>query len=586
MPVRPLPNDPSLEHLRKQAKRLQRSVDTGDAAARTLVHEFHPHADSVLATFTLSEAQLVVARGYGFATWTKLKDYLARITPFFWNPPAWPQTPLPPADLYLRLACLDYGSWQRSNPARAARLLAEQPELARASIYTAAATGDVDEVRARLDMEPRLVNLPGGPLQWPPLLYACYSRMDLAPSYSTLEAARLLLARGADPNAGFLWGGTYPFTALTGAFGEGEDGSNQLPHPQRDALARALLEAGADANDSQTLYNRHFRADDDHLELLFAFGLGRETNGPWFRRLGERAASPARLLVEELRAAAKNGHPRRVELLVAHGVDVTVPGLRDGRTAYEQAVRAGHQAIADYLLAHGAKKIEPSRAERFEAACLAGRRDEAHALLQEDPALLDTLGHAGRVDLIIRATEGRHVDGIRLLVELGVDINGMVPGTGLDRSALHHAAMMGDVAMIDLLLSLGADPQLHDPTYRSAPIGWAAHGRAWPAVARLLPYASLFDAVRCDGVERVADLLREDPDRVRMVDDDGDPIVFYLHAEMTRADDMTRTLIAHGADLNARNPAGRTLLDRVVTSGGVEFADLLRRHGARRSAEL
>ena len=87
------------------------------------------------------------------------------------------------------------------------------------------------------------MNAKGGPLDWEPLLYACYSRMDGARTdWSTLEVARLLLAHGADPNAGFLWGANYVFTALTGAFGEGEDNMNQLPHPHclraGDAAAR------------------------------------------------------------------------------------------------------------------------------------------------------------------------------------------------------------------------------------------------------------------------------------------------------------------------------------------------------------
>ena len=112
---------------------------------------------------------------------------------------------------------------------------------------------------------------------------------------STLEVARLLIAAGADPSAGFLWRGNVPpFTALTGAFGDGEDGTNQPPHRDRDALARLLLEAGADPNDEQTLYNRHFRPDDGHLELLLAYGLGQDKGGPWFRRLGDRLHSPAR----------------------------------------------------------------------------------------------------------------------------------------------------------------------------------------------------------------------------------------------------------------------------------------------------
>src|SRR5262249_48899648 len=149
--------------------------------------------------------------------------------------------------------------------------------------------------------------------------------------HSTLEVARLLLAREADPNAGFLWSGNVPpFTALTGAFGEGEDGSNQPPHRNQDALARLLLEAGADPNDGQALYNRHFRRNDDHLKLLFAYGLGQERGGPWFRRFPDRLMSPAAMLAEELWCAARKNFVERVELLVAHGADVNMPGFRDG----------------------------------------------------------------------------------------------------------------------------------------------------------------------------------------------------------------------------------------------------------------
>ena len=51
-----------------------------------------------------------------------------------------------------------------------------------------------------------------------------------------IEIARLLLAHGADPNAGYLWQGLpSPFTALTGVFGRGE--GDQPPHPNRVALA-------------------------------------------------------------------------------------------------------------------------------------------------------------------------------------------------------------------------------------------------------------------------------------------------------------------------------------------------------------
>ena len=96
------------------------------------------------------------------------------------------------------------------------------------------------------------------------------------------------------------------FTALTGAFGEGEDSVNQLAASAADALARLLLDAGADPNDAQTLYNRHFREDDDHLTLLFSYGLGKTRAGRGSRGWASPRQSPARLLAEELWSAARN----------------------------------------------------------------------------------------------------------------------------------------------------------------------------------------------------------------------------------------------------------------------------------------
>jgi ankyrin repeat protein len=488
-------------------------------------------------------------------------------------------------DAFVRLACLTYAGWHHANPGRARRMLADDPDLALADAYTAAASGDVAAVRAAIDREPAIVARKGGPLQWPLLLYACYSRMEPAGTRSTLEVARLLLARGADPNAGFLFSGRYAFTALTGAFGRGEDWHNQPPHPECERLARLLLDAGADPNDAQTLYNRHFRADDTHLRILFEYGLGQEKGGPWLKRLDDQRLDPGRLLVEELWAAAKNDHPGRVELLVQHGVDVNAPGSRNGRTPYEEALRAGHRSIAGYLLEHGARKIALDPLETFALACIAGRRDEVRDRLAKDPGLLGRIGPAGRVELLHRAADARQFEGVRLLVELGADINGMIPGTGLDRAVLHNAAGWGGIEMVRLLLSLGADPRLRDPTYRSTPIGWAFHNRQRDAVAHLLPFATIFDALRCDGVERVAELLRGDPSLAQARDEHGNPLVFYLHAGMERVREMIQLLVAHGADLNVRDADGRTPVDHAVARGLDDFADALRDYGGRAAAE-
>lgn len=297
---------------------------------------------------------------------------------------------------------------------------------------------------------------------------------------STLGVARLLLSRGADPNAGFLWKGNVPpFTALTGAFGNGEGGANQPAHPRVLELARLLLDAGADPNDGQTLYDLHFGPGDAHLHLLFSYGLGKERRGPWFARLGERMPSPSRMLAEELWSAARKGYRERVELLVAHGTDVNTPGVRDGRTPYAAARRAGNDEIAEYLAAHGATRVALDAKESFAAACISGRRDEARALLASEPALLESLDHHGRVELLHRAVESRRPAGIRLMAELGFPISGVTKhdGVGINLAAtpLHNAAWLGDLEMVKLLLALGADPAIRDPQYGGTPPDWAAH---------------------------------------------------------------------------------------------------------------
>ena len=115
----------------------------------------------------------------------------------------------------------------------------------------------------------------GGPHDWAPLLFLTYSRIPGAPPKRDAVAfARLLLGRGADPDTHFIANGRYVFSAMTGAIGEGEVGLLNLPpHENARELLLLLLAAGANPNESQGLYNTHFRPDDAWLELLLANGL-------------------------------------------------------------------------------------------------------------------------------------------------------------------------------------------------------------------------------------------------------------------------------------------------------------------------
>ena len=87
MPVRPLPPNPSLEHLKYQAKDLLRGIAANDPGAAQRIREFHPgwtqasDEEVFRASFRLSDAQLAIAREYGFANWTRLKRRIERPRP-------------------------------------------------------------------------------------------------------------------------------------------------------------------------------------------------------------------------------------------------------------------------------------------------------------------------------------------------------------------------------------------------------------------------------------------------------------------------------------------------------------------------
>nr|WP_062342836.1 ankyrin repeat domain-containing protein [Herbidospora sakaeratensis] len=460
MPVRPLPDNPSIEWLRKQAKTLLRRPSAD------LIAEFHPRPP---ATLRLADAQLVVARMHGFASWPRLRQHLATVARYSRSPHL-VEAGGDLAEEFLRLACLTYGADRPGRTREADLLLGGHPGLAAANVFTMAATGSADALAGLLATRPALARAQGGPFGWEPLLYLAYAR--LAAPGEAVAAARVLLAHGADPDAGFLWDGlTSPFTALTGAFGGGE--GDQPAHPHGAALARLLLSAGADPNDSQTLYNRglggSFSDDVAHLELLLEFGLGAGPGGVWHRRLGPTLSAPRQLLREELATAALRGGPRRARLLLAHGAEVGGRGRHPafgGRTPYELALLNGHTEVARLLAAAGAS-ADLNEMDAFVAACL---RADAAAVADLGPEVA-ARARAGLPGLVIRAAGLGKTEAVALLAGLGFDVDHRERST-----PLHEAAWNDDVATVRALLDLGADPAITDTRFHATPLGWAEHG--------------------------------------------------------------------------------------------------------------
>ncbi|TWD80428.1 ankyrin repeat protein [Kribbella amoyensis] len=482
MPTRKLPDDPNLDHLRQQAKTLLKQVRADDPGALALAEEFHPVA-------TLADAQLVIARSYGFPSWPRLVRHLELVDRYSRSPHRQTiggplDTPAQRADEFLRLATLHYGQDDPARQHAARKLLDDHPDVALSNIYTLVVAGRVEAVRAELQRSPGLAVREGGPYRWQPLLYLTYSRLDVGRT-AAVEVAKLLLEHGADPNAGYLWQGLpSPFTAVTGVFGRGE--GDQPPHPNRGELAQLLLEAGADPNDSQTMYNCGPGCpppyDDEHLELLLEFGLGHGDGGPWHERLTVAHPTPRQLVEDELVFASSEGLLHRVELVLAAGVDPEGRGTEHpifcGHRAYELAAVLGHEEVAALLLEKGAAPLDDVH-ELF-AAVMRGESvdgvdpDLARRAVQRNPYLP------------IRAAQKGRTSALRLLQQLGFDLNVQALTT-----PLHDAAFHGHLDTVRELVALGADPARRDPMYNGTPRNWAEHNHQQEVV----DYLSTLDPV-------------------------------------------------------------------------------------------
>jgi hypothetical protein len=86
MPVRRLPSNPNLDHLKYQAKDLLKDHAAYDSGAAQRLREFHPRfrrstdAEIFEAPLKLSDAQLATAREAGFQSWARLKRHIEKPT--------------------------------------------------------------------------------------------------------------------------------------------------------------------------------------------------------------------------------------------------------------------------------------------------------------------------------------------------------------------------------------------------------------------------------------------------------------------------------------------------------------------------
>lgn len=366
---------PSLDQLRRDARRLKTAYEAGDAAARQRVAEHPPRGD--LSALKLADFLHVLAQEHFFESWPRLKAA---------------------ADLH----GLDRAARQQRLKVALAhgqthvvqRLMEETPDLADGLFGLLCALYQREKVSRMLDADPGLATRKAGPRS--PILHLAFSKwLQVRPDLrdDMLAVADLLLRHGADVNDSdpVHPGSDHRLSALYGAIG----------HAGNMALGRWLLDHGADPNDGESLYHATELGHHEGLRMLLDAGANpRGTNAL-------------------LRAMDFHDHAA-VEMLLAHGAraddfDPTPVGGEDPWTvpALHQAARRGSDArMIALLLDNGA---DPARAYQGASAYGWARvygntalaraieaRGAATALTPEE----DLLAAAAEA----RPTRGRYID--------------------------------------------------------------------------------------------------------------------------------------------------------------------------------
>jgi len=170
-------------------------------------------------------------------------------------------------DAFIRAATVPLTDGYESDTLEEADALRSMhPDVTRATIHAAAVAGDVEGARTFVTADPSHATRKGGPYDWDPLTYLCFSRylrVQRSRWKHFVAVAAALLDAGADPNTGWHESHGHWESAMYGAAGVGRN----------PALTRLLLDRGADPNDEETPY--HVIESDDNTTLLILLESGR-----------------------------------------------------------------------------------------------------------------------------------------------------------------------------------------------------------------------------------------------------------------------------------------------------------------------
>jgi ankyrin repeat protein len=497
---RELPARPDIEQLKHQAKNLLKSYKSGERAAIERFRESHPRqsaADS-RPQLRLSDAQLVIAREYGFESWPKLKAAVDTMTLDQQDP-----------------ATLLHRAFREDNAPLVRKLLTRHPE------FKAKINEPVPEV---FDSPP--ITLVKSPAMLDVLLEAgadinAKSRwwaggFGLLHSASP-ELARYAVERGAvvDVHAAARLGDLERLRRIVAAQPEsiharGGDGQTPLHFAANVEIASFLLDHAADIDARDVDHEStpaQWMIKSRQQVARYLIGRGCKTDILMAAALGDLA------LVKQHLAA----DPECIRIRVSEEYFPMIGGKAGGTiyqwelgwhvSAHQVAKKFGHREVFEWLMEHS-----PAEVQLVNAAWLGDAR-LVRELLHARPNLVEALSRPERRQLA-HAARNNDTDAAALMIEAGwpVDVRSQHNAT-----PLHWAAWHGNAKLVKLLLA--KNPPLEDAQndFDGTPMRWAIHGSENGWYCKTGDYAATVAALldagatppeRAEGTDAVKAVLR------------------------------------------------------------------------------
>ena len=442
---RQLPEQPNLQHLKKQAKELLRSMRQGK----------------------LADAQHAIAKEYGFATWAKLKLHVetlglspgqalkaavcdsdaSRVQALLEQFPELRgkiDDPLPDYSfginaLYAAVQRTDretievllraganmrkrtewwagsFGVLDECDPSLVEFLIQRGAEL---DVHSASRLGMMTKLREFVAADPEVVYARGGDGQTP-LHFA-----------STVEVAEFLLSHGADIDARDVDHESTPAQYMLRV-------SQRRHYPKdRQDVARYLVSRGC------------------HTDILMAAALG---DIGLVRRLLDEDPNCIRMRVSKEWFPMSN---RRA------GGPIYLWTLGGGRSAHTVARDFGHEDVFQLLMERTPEDLKLS------LACELGDEAAFQQFLAKNPDAVKTLSEEDARKLPA-AAQSNNTKAVRLMLEAGWPVN--TPGE-MGATALHWAGFNGNAEMTREILRFHPALELKSREYEGTALGWAVFG--------------------------------------------------------------------------------------------------------------